>query len=264
MAFEAFLASDAAGKRSARWRRLTYTLSLSLHAGLVLLGVGYSFWRVEEIQPPGVAVTLLTALPPPAPPPPAAPAKAAPAKPKTLVEAARPRSAPPPVAPPVMQPRDRDEPPPAEAPDPAPASVGDDEVPASAAGIPGGSGAGSPAGVAAGAAIVATPPPPAPAPLFLPPSAGTQQRISDIEDARFRPTLPAVLKRPGRVVWGLFRICVGTAGQVEDVRIMKSADPLVDNDWIATIRRWQYRPYEVSGRPVPFCHAARIEIRAEN
>ena len=64
------------------------------------------------------------------------------------------------------------------------------------------------------------------------------------------------------MVWGVFRICVAANGHVAGVTLIKSADPLVDHDWMAKIRSWQYRPYSVDGRPVPFCHPARIVVKS--
>ena len=36
-------------------------------------------------------------------------------------------------------------------------------------------------------------------------------------------------------------------------------DKLVDNEWMAKIRTWQYRPYSINGRPVPFCPVERSQ-----
>jgi hypothetical protein len=47
------------------------------------------------------------------------------------------------------------------------------------------------------------------------------------------------------------------------VKIIKPADPLVDADWLAKMKRWQYRAYTVGGKAVPFCHVTRVEVRAE-
>ena len=44
--------------------------------------------------------------------------------------------------------------------------------------------------------------------------------------------------------------------------MIKSADNLVDDRWVALIRSWAYKPYSIEGRAVPFCHAMRIEARA--
>ena len=95
---------------------------------------------------------------------------------------------------------------------------------------------------------------------MLPPIIGTGKRTTDIEDPRFRPTLPQALARPGTTVWGLYKIWVSAEGKVTDVKIIRVADPLVDPDWISKIRLWEYRPYSIDGRNVPFCHATRIQV----
>ena len=86
MAFEAFRAESQA--RPARGR-LTVALSIAFHGALLAVGIAYSFWHVDELTPPSVKVTFLSAAPPPPPPPPpagggGAARKKALVKPKTL------------------------------------------------------------------------------------------------------------------------------------------------------------------------------------
>jgi hypothetical protein len=99
---------------------------------------------------------------------------------------------------------------------------------------------------------------------LLPPNVGTGQLLSDVRnDPRFKPTLPPDLNYAGMRVWGLFKICVDTDGDVASVSVLKSADPLVDAPWMAKMRRWRYRPYTINGEPVPFCHPMRVEVRSQ-
>jgi protein TonB len=250
MAFEAFL-KQGGEPATPRWRRrLTYTLSLSLHVALLFVGAFQSFWRVDEISPRGVAVTFSLAMPaPPPPPPPAAKPAATPTKPRPV-----PRTKPDEV----VQPRDQ---PPAE--EPATASADESAAEGEAAG----SEDGVAGGVIGGAAIEAPPPPPkvvVPAPVMLAPSVGVGQRLSDVNDPKFRPTLPPFLNRPGNTVRGLFKICVSTDGHVSDVKLLKSADPAVDQDWANVIRRWEYRPFTVNGHPTPFCHPLVLSVQSVN
>ncbi len=246
MAFEQFLTQKKDASRSKRWRSVTYSVSLLLHGVLLLGMVARSFWHVEELQPPAVHVTLAALHPPPPPPPPApAPKAEAPeVKPKVAV---RPRP-----APQIVQPVAPTETPPAE----ATASNGEGEP----GGVEG--------GVAGGVATAAPPPPPPPPKrvepvvILLPPNVGSGQRLSDLNDPRFRPSLPPQLKRAGMIVWGLYRICVAVDGHVDNVKVIKSADNLVDDRWVALIRSWAYKPYSIEGRAVPFCHPMRIEARA--
>jgi hypothetical protein len=117
--------------------------------------------------------------------------------------------------------------------------------------------------VAGGIAAPGPPRPQAPSPpVNIAPSVGAAHRLTDLNDSRYRPSLPPSINRPGMTVWGVFRICVSANGHVEGVTLVKSADPLVNNDWMAKIRTWEYRPYSVDGRPVPFCHPARIVVKS--
>jgi protein TonB len=253
MAFEQFLNQKQDRKNRGKWRVLTYALSLTLH-GAVLVGLLVrSFWYVEELEPKAVAITMAMRIPPPPPPP-------APAARK--VEAEHPKVA-------VVRPkRDKLVQPVEPKPDPV-AKTDEPEEAAEAGevgGVPGGVEGGVAGGVETAAAAPPPPPPPKPvemAPIMLPPAIGTGQRLSDLNDPRFRPGLPPALNRNGMVVWGLFRICVATNGRVKEVKVLKSADALVDQTWSQIIARWEYRPYSIEGRPIPFCHAARIEVRAQ-
>jgi hypothetical protein len=255
MAFETFLEQGATRPRHTTWRRATYALSLSLHAALLMGMLARSYWVVDELQPPGVQVSLRT-LPPPPPPPPPAPPKAAAADAPKLAERVRPKNPPPPTKAELRQPEPAKPEPPAE--DPGPTASETDEGPGEVGGVAGGVAGGVVDNVPPPPAVVAAPEPP---PVMLPPNVGVGQRLSDLTDPRFRPDLPPTLKTIGSVVWGLFRICVAATGKVKEVAVLKSADPLVDDKWMAVIGRWEYRPYSVAGRPVPFCHATRIEVR---
>src|SRR5262249_7180884 len=90
MAFEAFRAQAEAPRRGGR-KTLWYALSIASHGVLIPAGVAYSFWHIEELSPPLLKVTFMSAAPPPPPaaPPPAgggAAAKKKIVKPKPIVE----------------------------------------------------------------------------------------------------------------------------------------------------------------------------------
>jgi periplasmic protein TonB len=247
VAFEQFLTQKQDAKQSKRWRSVTYVASLLLHGAFFTGMVVRSFWNVDELQPPTVHVTMASLRPPPPPPPPAAAPKAEAVKPKVVVRP-RPTNQ-------IVQPT------PEERPKAVAEAATDDE---------GGEAGGEAGGVEGGVATAAPPPPPPPPPtkhveplaILLPPNVGLGQRLSDLSDPRYRPSLPPQLNRAGMIVWGLYRICVAVDGRVENVRVLKSADQLVDDRWVALIRSWEYRPYSIEGRAVPFCHAMRIEARA--
>jgi hypothetical protein len=101
------------------------------------------------------------------------------------------------------------------------------------------------------------------APKFVPPNIGRSLIRDDYQrDPRFAPTVPARLGAAGTRFWGLFKVCVDTQGEVYDVQVLRRADPQLDSRWQATLRRWKYRPYEIDGKPVPFCYPLRLDVAA--
>jgi protein TonB len=256
--FEAFVTERGGGQQRRRGpRRLVFVISVALHAALLTGAVAHSFWQVDELSPVGVTITFIQAMaaPPPPPPPPPAAAVAEKARPK----AKKPRLEVPeivqPAPPPVEQPPEEK---PAEV-----AEAGEQEESAPE-GQPGGVEGGVAGGVLGRIDPTPPPPPPPTAPITIAPSVGASYRLTDLDDPRYRPSLPSAINRPGMSVWGVFRICVAANGNVSDVTIIKSADALVDNDWIAKMKTWRYRPYSVDGRPVPFCHPARIVVNVRS
>jgi periplasmic protein TonB len=255
--FESFVKQGGAEVRSRRWKRLTFVASFAVHAVLVIAATAHSFWHVDELTPPAISVTFRTATTPPPPPP---PPPAAIARPEPRPSVKKPREKPPSIvqpAPVLVQP-----PAPVLA---APAPAAEAEVAHEEESEPAGEAAGVPGGVVGGVAAPQPPRPAAPppsAPITIAPSVGSALCLTDLTDSRFRPSLPAAINRPGMSVWGVFKICVSALGHVVKVTLIKSADPLVDNDWMAKMRTWKYRPYSVGGRPVPFCHPARIVVNS--
>jgi periplasmic protein TonB len=232
MAFEQFLTQDKS--KPTKLRTITFSIALLLHAGLLAVGVYLSFWHVEELSPPSVSVTFLAGAPPPPPPPPPPKRKKAETKvvPKEIVQ---------PKPSQIVQPREKP---------PEPEEEEDD-------GVEGGVEGGVAGGVVGG--IVGNN-----APTMLPPNIGTAQRITDVNVDPYKPRLPAALNRAGMVQWGLYKVCVTAQGDVQSVTPMKPADPLVNDDWMAKIKTWKYKPYSVNGRPVPFCSPVRVQVTAQN
>jgi protein TonB len=232
MAFDAFLHQDKAKPK--KLLRVALTAAVVLHAGLVTAGGIHSFWHVDELSPANVPVTFLAGTPPPPPPPPPPKKKKSnpTPKPTTIVQ---------PKANAIVQPKEKEEP--------------EEEDEGEEGGVEG--------GVAGG--VVGAVPTQTESAKFLPPSIGKGQLISDmVNDARYRPHLPAALNRAGMVVWGLFKLCVTAQGSVQNVQVLKSADPLVDKDWVALLKTLQHRPYSIGGRPVPYCYPMRLEVRSQN
>jgi TonB family protein len=44
---------------------------------------------------------------------------------------------------------------------------------------------------------------------------------------------------------------ITTAGDVREIRVLRSANPLLDEAAVRAVRRWRYRPATLNGRAVP-------------
>jgi protein TonB len=231
MAFEAFLTQEK--QKPKKGRRITYTFSLALHGALLFVGVIYSFWHVDELSPPNVQVTFMSATAPPPPPPP-------PAKKKSTTKVK-------PVQRDIVQPKPNQIIQPKE--QPKPEEEPDD-------GVEGGVEGGVAGGVVGG---VGEAPPPA-APKFLPPNVAKGQLAINPQDDQYRAKLPPALAKAGMTLWAMLKVCVKQNGSVDEVKILKGADPTLDPNIISAVRSWRYKPYTVDGRPVPFCTNVRYEI----
>lgn len=252
MAFEAFRAQAEPLPQAGR-KRLWYALSIAVHGALIGVGIIYSFWHVEELSPPLLKVTFMSAAPPPppAPPPPAGGGTAAKRKPiikpKPVVQA---KSE-------IVQPKEipkKEEP--KEEPKPedkgekggTPGGTIGGTPGGTIGGTPGGTVGGTPGGTGSGTSG---------APKFLPPHIGIAQKLSGDD-----PPFPASLRKPGAVYHVLVKLCVSVTGTVDKVTIMKSTDSLLDGGVIDTVRRnWRFRPYLANAMPIPFCTIKDFEFK---
>lgn len=240
MAFDSVLAADAAGPR--RWRRITVAVSLILHVGLLAVGVAYSFWAVDELPLPAVAVTLAGGLPPPPPPPP-------PARRKSTTGRVRPKT----VETPISQPRDQAKPAPREEPE---AKEEEKEEKEEEGGQEGGVEGGVKGGVVGG--VLGAPLSPA----TLNANIARAQLLIDPNTEPYKVRLPPALARGADAFSAIVRVCVSDQGAVTDVRVLRGADPAIDPQIPTVLRRWRYRPYQENGRARPFCYLLRYEITA--
>lgn len=231
MAFDAFMNQDKAKPK--KLLRIALTVAVVFHAGLVTAGGIHSFWHVDELSGPNVAVTFMSGTPPPPPPPPPPKKKkTTPVKKPTEIVQPKPNA--------IVQPKEKDEP--------------EEEDEGVEGGVEGGVAGGTLGGV----------PSEQEAPKMLPPNVGKGQRISDMEnDPKYKPRLPPPLQRAGMRVWGLYKICVAAGGNVSSVSPIKGADPLVNDTWIALMKTLQHKPYSVNGRPVPYCYPLRVEVNVQ-
>jgi hypothetical protein len=108
-----------------------------------------------------------------------------------------------------------------------------------------------------------TRPDPEPAVAGKPVNLKTGKRLTDLSNARDRPSLPPELNQQGVSVWGLYKVCVDGSGEVTSVQVIRSALPGgFDGSWVANIENWKYAPYQLDGRPVPFCSPVRLQVSA--
>ena len=230
MAFEAFR-NESKGRP--RRTRLMIAVSIAFHAVLLSAGVAYSFWHIDELTPPTVKVTFLSAAPPPPPPPPPAGGGGAARKkpvirPKTPTKVAE-----------LVQPRETPKEEPRETkPDPT-------EGPGERGGVKGGVIGGTIGGTGA--------------PKFLPPNLA-----KGLKSSGDNPAFPAALRKPGAVYRVLAKYCITVTGTVDQVKIMQSAGPELDESVQRTVRSWHFRPYlSAAGSAVPFCTVEAFEFRTE-
>jgi outer membrane biosynthesis protein TonB len=231
MAFEAFLTQGKTRPRKARW--FTGTFSLIIHGALLVGAIVYSYWNVDELSPPTVTVTFLTATPPPPPPPPARKKpKQEKVKPVPVVkEIVQPK------ANAILQPKEKE----------VPEEEPDEGVDY---GVAGGTG---PVPVEEPKEVIA--------PKIIPPAVGQNQLITDpVSDPSYRPKLPATLARAGAQLFILVKICVSKKGDVDKVSIIKSMDPTADPIILDKFRTYKFKPFTIDGRPVPFCFPFRYNV----
>ena len=77
-----------------------------------------------------------------------------------------------------------------------------------------------------------------------------------IGEPRIHSAIPLA---PGETRWALFRICVDTAGQVDDVERLSGSAPEEGRPFVSAARGWRYRPHQKDGAPVPFCYLLRVQ-----
>jgi periplasmic protein TonB len=250
VAFDAFRAESQPRPRRGR---ITAALSIAFHGALLAAGVAYSFWHVDELTPPMVKVTFLSAAPPPPPPPP--PAGGGGAARKKMV--AKPKT--PTKVPDIVQPRETPE----ERPQETKATTGGPgerggvkggvvggTIGGTVGGTIGGSIGGTKGGVIGGT-IGGT----GPARKFLPPNMGALQKESGE-----MPGLPVQLNRAGASYVVSAKICVARTGTVDSVTVMQHADSLLDDNVVRAVKGWRYRPLMADNIAVPFCYFGRFEF----
>jgi periplasmic protein TonB len=236
--FDTFLlAGPPPGAR--RTRAITYAFALALHGALLAVAIVQGAGRVDEVAPDRKIIVAPMRLPAPG-----APAAEAPAKPKATPprpKIARQRQA-------IVQPSKeipRETVKQSEATD---VPISSDETDPGTGGRGGCKGCTGTEGTSG---------------HFVAPNVASGQLAIDPHADPHRVRLPPALTRSGLQLWALVRVCVSRDGTVDDVRFLKSADPIVDPLVVQALRTWRYRPYQVNGRPVPFCTNVRYVMATQ-
>ncbi len=210
-------------------KALTLPVSIAIHGLVIGIALGASLWFVEDVPEPPIPVTFYAAAPPPPPPPPAAP-KAAP-KPAEVQK-------PIPVKPTEMTA-------PTVIPEkiPQPLAAPEPEAPAGE-GVEGGVEGGVPGGVVGGV-VGGTGPGTGDEPLRVGGEVKAPVLLQKIE-----PGYPEAARKARMEGVVILEAIITTSGSVEDVKVLKSVNPLLDASGVRAVQQWRYRPATLNGRAV--------------
>lgn len=227
--FEDILIESGAQKGKGR-KLVSLPVALALHLLVIGVVVGASIWFVEDVQEPPIPVTFYAAAPPPPPPPPAAAPKPAAPKPET--------PKPVPVRPSEMTA-------PTIIPEkiPEPLAAPEPELPAGE-GVEGGVEGGVPGGVMGGV-IGGVPGGLEGEPLRVGGDVKPPQLTNRVE-----PSYPEAARKARMEGVVILEAIITASGSVEDVKVLKSVNPLLDSAASRAVQQWRYRPATLNGRAV--------------
>jgi protein TonB len=209
-------------------------VSTLLQAAIVSAVLLPALFLTGALPEPQMMMAFVAAPPPPPPPPPA------PAPPKTT------ETKPPSSTRPVMVTQE-----PA-APLEPPSDIGAEALQADDEGVPGGVEGGVPGGVPGGVVggLPEVPPPPPPVRRDPVRVGGQIQEPKLLK--RVEPIYPPVAVSAHVQGVVILEAIVDREGVVEEVRVLRSANSLLDRAAIDAVRQWQYSPVILNGRPERF------------
>jgi hypothetical protein len=217
---------------------VSLAVSVSAHALVVVVALGWLFGRVEEVQPGLEPVRtpfdVLASIV----------ADGAAADPPHETFAARSDDTSAPVS--ARRVRTIRRPQPMVSPAPQAASLPGNEIP----------GSGGPATTALTSdppAITRNAGENAAGPVALPPRIAEKRCLNCPS-----PQLPPAYAHLARGQDMVIRTCVSSAGEVTSVNVVRGFDSTVNREVTATVRHWRMVPYLLNGHPVPFCYATRF------
>jgi protein TonB len=230
--FEDILIESAKQKGKGR-KALSLPISLALHVLVIGVAVGASIWFVEDVPEPPIPVTFYAAAPPPPPPPP--PAAPKPAQPKPQV-----------VKPVPVRPSEMTAP--TVIPEKIPEPLAAPELEAPDEGVDGGVEGGVPGGVPGGVlggVVGGTGPGTGDEPLRVGGDVKAPQLVNRVE-----PSYPEAARKARMEGVVILEAIITANGNVEDVKVLKSVNPLLDAAATRAVQQWKYRPATLNGRAV--------------
>jgi periplasmic protein TonB len=221
---------ESAHHRGDHRKAMTLPVSIAVHAIILGAALGASIWFVEDVPEPPIPVTFYAAAPPPPPPPPAAPKAAAPKPQVQKVVPIRPSEM---TAPTIMPEKI-----PEALAEPEPAPAGDES------GVPGGVEGGVPGGVLGGV-VGGTGPGTGDEPLRVGGDVKAPVLLQKIE-----PTYPEAARKARMEGVVILEAIITADGSVQDVKVLKSVNPLLDASAARAVGQWRYKPATLNGRAV--------------
>lgn len=223
--FEGALIESAKHRRDSS-RAVTLPISIAIHGLVIGLALGASIWFIEDIPEPPIPVTFYSAAPPPPPPPPAAPKPAAPRPETPKTVPVRPTE----MLAPTIIPETV----------PQPLSAPEPEAPALGEGVEGGVEGGVPGGVLGG--VVGG-------------MEGEPLRIGgDVKPPillqKIEPGYPEAARKARLEGVVILEAIITASGNVEEVKVLKSVNPLLDASAVRAVQEWKYKPATLNGRAV--------------
>ena len=89
--------------------------------------------------------------------------------------------------------------------------------------------------------------------------------LSDLTKDPYRVRVPERFNKAGSVHKGVYKVCVTADGKVRSVTTLKSSgNAEVDDSFRQTIQVWQYQPYQIGDKPVPFCYPLNLKVTANS
>jgi protein TonB len=221
---------ESAKHESGSKKALTLPASVAIHVLVVGVVLGASIWFVEDVPEPPIPVTFYAAAPPPPPPPPAA-AKAAPKAPE--VQKPVPIRSTELTAPTIIPERM-----------PQPLAAPEAEAP-SGEGVEGGVEGGVPGGVVGGVVGGTGPGTGEGEPLRVGGDVKPPQLINKVE-----PSYPEAARKARMEGVVILEAIITASGAVEEVKVLKSVNPLLDAAATRAVQQWRYKSATLNGRAV--------------